>query len=79
MADNFLENQYEEYQARKAEREAKKKALWRKRLKAYQESLKKNPGDKEEPTSSQYRDIEKACLNEARFFYISKIYRSFLS
>ena len=47
MADNFLENQYEEYQARKAEREAKKKALWRKRLKAYQESLKKNPGDKE--------------------------------
>lgn len=47
MADNFLENQYEEYQARKAAREAKKKALWRKRLKAYQESLKKNPGDKE--------------------------------
>ena len=47
MADNFLENQYEEYQARKAEREAKKKALWRKRLKAYQESLKKNPGYKE--------------------------------
>lgn len=47
MADNFLENQYEEYQARKAEREAKKKALWRKRLKAYQELLKKNPGDKE--------------------------------
>ena len=47
MADNFLENQYEEYQARKAEREEKKKDMWRKRLKAYQEWLKKNTGDKE--------------------------------
>lgn len=41
MADNFLERQYEDFLAKKAKKEAKRKAEWRKRLAAYKESLKK--------------------------------------
>ena len=41
MADNFLENQYNEYLKKKAAKEYAKKEAWKKRLKAYQTSLKK--------------------------------------
>ena len=40
MADNFLENQYEQYLKQKAAKEAAKRAAWRKRLQAYKEKLK---------------------------------------
>lgn len=39
MADNFLENQYNEYLKQKAAKEAAKHAAWRKRLQAYKEKL----------------------------------------
>lgn len=39
MADNFLENQYNEYLKQKAAKEAAKRAAWRKRLQAYKEKL----------------------------------------
>ncbi len=42
MADNFLENRYNEYLKQKAAKEQAKKAAWKKRLKAYQDSLKKS-------------------------------------
>jgi hypothetical protein len=40
MADNYLENQYEQYLKQKAAKEAAKRAAWRKRLQAYKEKLK---------------------------------------
>ena len=40
MADNYLENQYEQYLKQKAAKEAAKRAVWRKRLQAYKEKLK---------------------------------------
>ena len=39
MADNFLEKQYDEYDRRKAAREAARKKQWQRRLRAYQERL----------------------------------------
>lgn len=39
MADNFLEKQYDEYDRRKAAREAARKKQWLRRLRAYQERL----------------------------------------
>lgn len=41
MADNFLENQYEEYLKKKAVKENAKRIAWRKRLQAYKEKLAK--------------------------------------
>ncbi len=41
MADNFLENRYEEYLKQKAAKEAAKRLAWRKRLQAYKEKLSK--------------------------------------
>lgn len=41
MADNYLENQYEEYLKQKAAKEAAKRAAWRKRLQTYKEKLAK--------------------------------------
>ncbi len=39
MADNFIENQYEEYLKQKARKEAAKRMAWRKQLQAYKEKL----------------------------------------
>lgn len=39
MADNYLENQYEAYLARKAAKERQKRLLFKKQLKAYKERL----------------------------------------
>lgn len=39
MADNFLENQYEEYLKQKAAKENAKRIAWRKRLQAYKKKL----------------------------------------
>ncbi|MCM1518328.1 MAG: hypothetical protein NC117_06790 [Pseudoflavonifractor sp.] len=41
MADNFLERQYDDYLRAKAKKEKQRNAAWKKRLKAYQESIKK--------------------------------------
>ncbi len=41
MADNYLENQYEEYLKQKAAKENAKRIAWRKRLQAYKEKLAK--------------------------------------
>jgi len=41
MADNFIENQYLNYLKNKEAKAEARKIAWRKRLKAYQESLKK--------------------------------------
>lgn len=46
MADNFLENQYNEYLKQKVAKEQAKKKIWQKRLKAYQASLKEDTSDK---------------------------------
>lgn len=47
MADNYIENQYEEYLKAKAAKEAAKRAAWRKRLQAYKEKIAK---EKEQST-----------------------------
>ena len=39
MADNYLENQYEPYLARKAAKERQKKLQFQRQLKAYKERL----------------------------------------
>ena len=39
MADNYLENQYEAYLARKAAKERQNRLLFKKQLKAYKERL----------------------------------------
>lgn len=39
MADNYLENQYEAYLARKAAKERQKKLQFQKQLKAYKQRL----------------------------------------
>lgn len=46
MADNFLENQYEEYLKKKAAKENAKRITWRKRLQAYKEKLAKENSEK---------------------------------
>ena len=46
MADNYIENQYEEYLKQKAAKEAAKRAAWRKRLQAYKEKLAKEKENK---------------------------------
>ena len=45
MADNFLENQYEEYLKNKAAKENTKRLAWRKRLQAYKEKLAKEKSE----------------------------------
>ena len=45
MADNFLENQYEEYLKSKAAKENAKRLAWRKRLQAYKEKLAKEKSE----------------------------------
>lgn len=47
MADNYVESQYEAYLAKKIAKENAKKATFRKRLKAYQEKLKKEKNQQE--------------------------------
>lgn len=47
MADNYLENKYEEYLARKAKAERAKKAAWRKRMDAYKKKLAEEQQQKE--------------------------------
>lgn len=49
MADNFLENQYNDYLKKKAAKSEARKVAWRKRLKAYQESLKAQKADSKKP------------------------------
>lgn len=39
MADNFLEKQYADYQARKAAQEDAKRKAWQKKMKEYQARL----------------------------------------
>lgn len=39
MADNFLEKQYADYQARKAAQANAKRLAWQKKMKAYKERL----------------------------------------
>ena len=39
MADNYIENQYDDYLKQKAKKEAAKRAAWRKQLQAYKEKL----------------------------------------
>ena len=41
MADNFLEKQYADYQARKAEQAQAKRKAWQKKMKEYQARLAK--------------------------------------
>lgn len=46
MADNYLENRYEEHLKAKAKKERERNAAWKKRLKEYEKSLKaKNDGN----------------------------------
>ncbi len=45
MADNYLENRYEEYLARKQKKEALKKAAFRKRLEEYRRTLAQKSGE----------------------------------
>ncbi len=39
MADNYLENKFEELQARKAKEQRKKQIAWKKRMDAYRKRL----------------------------------------
>ena len=45
MADNYIENQYEDYLKQKAKKEEAKRVAWRKRLQAYKEKLAKEKSD----------------------------------
>lgn len=47
MADNYIENQYDDYLKQKAKKEAAKRAVWRKRLQAYKEKLAQEKLNKE--------------------------------
>lgn len=55
MADNYLENQYEAYLARKEAKEKQKRLQFRKQLKAYKERLvrEKQAQSSPAPTDSQ--------------------------
>ena len=46
MADNFLEKQYAEYQARKAAQAQAKRKAWQKKMKEYQAQLVAQKEDK---------------------------------
>jgi len=46
MADNYLENQYEAYLARKAKKEQQKKLLFKKQLKAYKERMEREKANR---------------------------------
>ncbi len=39
MADNYLENKFEELQARKAREQRARQAAWKKRMEAYRKKL----------------------------------------
>ncbi len=54
MADNYIENQYEEYLKAKAAKEAAKRAAWRKQLQAYKEKIAK---EKEQSTPDGERPL----------------------
>ncbi len=43
MADNYLENRYEDYLARKLKKDADRKRDFRRRLEAYRKSLESAP------------------------------------
>lgn len=45
MADNYIENQYEDYLKQKAKKEEAKRVAWRKRLQAYKEKLAKEKSE----------------------------------
>lgn len=47
MADNYIENQYDDYLKQKAKKEASKRAAWRKQLQAYKEKLAQEKLNKE--------------------------------
>lgn len=51
MADNYIENQYEEYLKQKAKKEEAKRIAWRKRLQAYKEKLASEKGSSKETNS----------------------------
>lgn len=55
MADNFLENQYNEYLKQKAAKERAKQKVWEKRLKAYQASLKESSSNKDNSSIQESR------------------------
>ncbi len=48
MADNYLENKFEELQARKAKEQRARQAAWKKRMDAYRKKLEEEAGLKKE-------------------------------
>ncbi len=50
MADNYLENKFEELQARKAKEQRARQAAWKKRMDAYRKRLEEEAKLKEEPS-----------------------------
>ncbi len=51
MADNYLENRYEEYLERKRKKESLRKAAFRKRLEEYRKTLTATSSGHEPPLS----------------------------
>ena len=47
MADNFLEKQYADYQARKAAQEQAKRKAWQKKMKEYKARIANQKAEKE--------------------------------
>lgn len=47
MADNFLEKQYADYQARKAAQEDAKRKAWQKKMKEYKARIANQKAEKE--------------------------------
>ena len=47
MADNFLEKQYADYQARKAAQEEAKRKAWQKKIKEYNARIANQKAEKE--------------------------------
>ncbi len=47
MADNYLENKFEELKARKAKEERARQVAWRKRMEAYRRRLAEEAGKSE--------------------------------
>lgn len=47
MADNYIENQYDDYLKQKAKKKAAKRAAWRKQLQAYKGKLAQEKLNKE--------------------------------
>ncbi|MBR6757056.1 MAG: hypothetical protein IKM35_01055 [Bacteroidaceae bacterium] len=53
MADNFLEKQYAEYQARKAAQEQARRKAWQKKMKEYKSRL---AAQKQQSTDSEGKE-----------------------